>query len=135
MLSCLPGENPVSTHEARQGSSQKQGVEGGRVGLPDLWRMGSGISQGSKQKRKMSRDWHSEPRIKASQAASELVLTCSLQGTSGGLVLSLLFPAASPTLPALCQTLNSECLFLTAPPPPSSLLEEAESCFSSPCRS
>ena len=76
--------------------------------------------------RKVSRDWHSEPHVKASQAACELALSCSIQGTSGGLVCSWLFPAASPPLPALCQTLNSECPLLF----PSSFLEEAESGFS-----
>lgn len=84
------------------------------------------VSQGGEHKGKVSWDSHSEPHVKASQAARELTLSCSLQGTSGGLALSWLLPAASPALPALCQTSNSECLFLF----PSSFVEETESGFS-----
>lgn len=107
----------------------------GRAGLPDLRHLGLGtwetVSQGSERKRKVSRDWHSEPHVKASQAACDLALSCSIQGTSGGLALSWLFPAAAPPLPTLCQTLNSERPFIF----PSSFLEKAESGFSFLCGS
>jgi len=64
----------------------------------------------------------SEPHVQALQVACELILSCSIQGTSGGLGLSWLFSAASPPLPSLCQNLNSDCPFLF----PSSFLEEVE---------
>lgn len=89
------------------------------------------VSQGSKQERKVSWDCNSELCVKTSQAACELTLPWSIQGTSGGLDLSWLLLAASPLLSSLCQTLNSECSFIFQ----SSFLEEAESGFSFLCRS
>lgn len=115
------------TLSTQKGSSQALEVEEGRVGLPDLQQEGLGtwetVSRGCKQNRNVSWDWHSEPHVKASQAACELALLCSIRGTSGGSVLSWLFPAASLPLPGLCQISESDCPFLF----PSYFLEEAAS--------